>query len=61
MNPTHPTQPALVFTHVFLDGADAWSAIRAMRRVGVPEATQERLMGGNARRMPSHPRGRSTS
>jgi len=25
MNPTHPTQPALVFIHVFLDGADAWS------------------------------------
>jgi pimeloyl-ACP methyl ester carboxylesterase len=24
MNPTHPTQPALVFIHGFLDGADAW-------------------------------------
>jgi hypothetical protein len=33
------------------DGADAWSAIRAMRKIGVPEATQARLMGGNARRM----------
>jgi len=33
------------------DGADAWSAIRAMRRLGVPDETQERLMGGNARRM----------
>jgi len=33
------------------DGADAWSAIRAMRRRGVPDDTQERLMGGNARRM----------
>ncbi|EUC12224.1 hypothetical protein PMI06_009003 [Burkholderia sp. BT03] len=25
MKPTHPTQPALVFIHGFLDGADAWS------------------------------------
>jgi len=33
------------------DGADAWSAIRAMRRVGVPEDTQARLMGGNACRI----------
>jgi hypothetical protein len=33
------------------DGADAWSAIRAMRRIGVPDGTQERLMGGNARRI----------
>jgi len=33
------------------DGADAWSAIRAMRRLDVPEDTQERLMGGNARRV----------
>jgi predicted TIM-barrel fold metal-dependent hydrolase len=33
------------------DGADAWSAIRAMRRIDVPDATQERLMGGNARRI----------
>ncbi|MFL9960303.1 alpha/beta hydrolase [Paraburkholderia sediminicola] len=24
MNPTHSTQPALVFIHGFLDGADAW-------------------------------------
>ncbi|MFM0205852.1 alpha/beta fold hydrolase [Paraburkholderia sediminicola] len=24
MNSTHPTQPALVFIHGFLDGADAW-------------------------------------
>jgi pimeloyl-ACP methyl ester carboxylesterase len=24
MNQTHPTQPALVFIHGFLDGADAW-------------------------------------
>jgi predicted TIM-barrel fold metal-dependent hydrolase len=33
------------------DGADAWSAIRAMRRLGVPDETQARMMGGNARRM----------
>jgi len=33
------------------DGADAWSAIRAMRAVGVPESVQADLMGGNARRM----------
>jgi predicted TIM-barrel fold metal-dependent hydrolase len=33
------------------DGADAWSAIRAMRKLGVPGDTQARLMGGNARRM----------
>jgi len=33
------------------DGADAWSSIRAMRKLGVPEETQARLMGGNARRM----------
>jgi hypothetical protein len=31
------------------DGADAWSAIRAMRKLGVPQQTQERLMGENAR------------
>jgi predicted TIM-barrel fold metal-dependent hydrolase len=33
------------------DGADSWSAIRAMRELGVPEDTQARLMGENARRM----------
>ena len=33
------------------DGADAWSAIGAMRKLGVPDDTQARLMGGNARRM----------
>jgi len=32
------------------DGADAWSAIRRMREIGVPEETQARLMGGNARK-----------
>lgn len=32
------------------DGADAWSAIREMRAVGVPEEVQAKLMGGNARR-----------
>lgn len=32
------------------DAADAWSAIRAMRDVGVPEPVQAKLMGGNARR-----------
>jgi pimeloyl-ACP methyl ester carboxylesterase len=24
MNPTHPTQPVLVFIHGFLDGAAVW-------------------------------------
>jgi len=33
------------------DGADAWSAIRAMRGLGVPDDTQARLMGANARRV----------
>jgi len=33
------------------DGADAWSAIREMRAAGVPEAVQQKLLGGNARRM----------
>jgi predicted TIM-barrel fold metal-dependent hydrolase len=33
------------------DGADAWSAIGAMRRLGVPQMTQQRLMGANACRM----------
>ena len=33
------------------DGADSWGAIKAMRKHGVPEDTQARLMGGNARRM----------
>ena len=32
------------------DGADAWSALRAMRQVGVPEPVQEKLMGANALR-----------
>ena len=33
------------------DGADSWSAIREMQEVGVPEAVQAKLMGGNARRL----------
>jgi hypothetical protein len=33
------------------DGADAWSAIREMEAAGVPGAVQEKLLGGNARRM----------
>ena len=33
------------------DGADAWSAMREMREVGVPEAVQAKLMGENARRL----------
>jgi uncharacterized protein len=33
------------------DGADSWSAIRAMRELDVPEAVQAKLLGGNARRM----------
>ena len=32
------------------DAADAWSAIRRMRRHEVPEEVQAKLMGGNARR-----------
>jgi hypothetical protein len=33
------------------DGADSWSAMRNMTEAGVPQATQEKLLGGNARRM----------
>ena len=33
------------------DGADSWSAMRNMREAGVPEDTQAKLLGGNARRM----------
>jgi hypothetical protein len=33
------------------DGADSWSAIRAMREAAVPEEVQAKLLGGNARRM----------
>jgi predicted TIM-barrel fold metal-dependent hydrolase len=33
------------------DGADSWSAMREMIRVGVPEAVQAKLLGGNARRL----------
>ena len=33
------------------DAADAWSSLRRMRRLGVPEAVQEKLLGGNARRV----------
>lgn len=33
------------------DGADAWSAIRAMRSLGVPEEAQSRMMGANAARV----------
>ncbi len=32
------------------DGADAWSALRAMGEAGVPREVQEKLMGGNALR-----------
>lgn len=32
------------------DAADAWTALRRLRRLGVPEPVQEKLMGGNARR-----------
>ena len=33
------------------DGADSWSAIRAMRGIGVPPEVQAKLLGGNARRI----------
>lgn len=33
------------------DGADAWTAIREMEELGVPEAVQAKLMGANASRM----------
>ena len=33
------------------DGADAWTAIREMEKLEVPEAVQAKLMGANARRM----------
>jgi hypothetical protein len=32
------------------DGADAWTAIRSMRELGVPEEVQAKLMGANANR-----------
>ncbi len=34
-----------------IDAADAWSAIREMNELGVPEEIQAKLMGGNARRI----------
>jgi predicted TIM-barrel fold metal-dependent hydrolase len=37
------------------DGADAWSAIREMNEVEVPERAQVKLMGANAARMYSIP------
>ena len=33
------------------DGADAWSAIRSMRELGVPDGVEANLMGANARRL----------
>jgi hypothetical protein len=33
------------------DGADSWSAMRYMNEAGVPKHVQEKLLGGNARRM----------
>lgn len=33
------------------DGADSWSAIRAMEKAGTPKDVQAKLLGGNARRM----------
>jgi predicted TIM-barrel fold metal-dependent hydrolase len=33
------------------DGADSWSAMRAMDEAGVPADVQAKLLGGNARRM----------
>ena len=33
------------------DGADAWSAMREMNAVGVPDTVQAKLLGENARRM----------
>ena len=33
------------------DGADAWTALRTMRRARVPSETQQLMLGGNARRM----------
>jgi uncharacterized protein len=32
------------------DGSDAWSAMREMNTVGVPQAVQAKLLGGNARK-----------
>src|SRR5579875_1756921 len=34
-----------------VDAAEAWEAIRHMRAEGVPAAVQEKLLGGNARRL----------
>jgi hypothetical protein len=33
------------------DGADAWGAIRRLRRLGVPPEAERKIMGDNARRM----------
>ena len=33
------------------DGSDSWSAMRYMQAAGVPQPVQEKLLGGNARRM----------
>jgi predicted TIM-barrel fold metal-dependent hydrolase len=33
------------------DGADSWSAMREMARIGVPDEVQAKMLGGNARRM----------
>jgi hypothetical protein len=33
------------------DAADSWSAIRAMRELGLPSDVQAKMLGGNARRM----------
>ena len=33
------------------DGADAWEAIRRMNKLGVPQAAQAKILGGNANRM----------
>ncbi|MFP3558701.1 alpha/beta fold hydrolase [Paraburkholderia sp. SIMBA_049] len=49
MNPTHPTQPALVFIHVFLDGADAWSDLALRLGDGAAGALRVDLPGMGAR------------
>lgn len=49
MNPTHPDQPALVFIHGFLDGADAWDDLARNMGDRVAGALRVDLPGMGAR------------
>jgi len=49
MNSTHPTQPALVFIHGFLDGADAWDDLARHLNERAASALRVDLPGMGAR------------